>query len=85
MPSGVNRKEARIFSWLRRRGIQHPGLALREASLKNGYHHREMSLPPLVNANQAAEPSLEIEMDLLDDVDLPDELDKDRLAAHDLV
>jgi hypothetical protein len=44
-----------------------------------------MSLPPVVNDNQAAEPSLEIEMDLVDDVDLPDELDNDGLAARDSV
>jgi len=48
-------------------------------------HRREMSLPPLVNDNQAPAPSLEIEMDLVDDVDLPDELDSDGLAAHDSV
>jgi hypothetical protein len=39
----------------------------------------------LVNDNQAAEPSLEIEMDLVGDVELPDELDNKGLAAHDSV
>jgi hypothetical protein len=48
-------------------------------------HRHEMSLPPLANDNQAAEPSLEIEMDLVDDVELPDKLDNDGLAASDSV
>ena len=45
-------------------------------------HRREMSLPPLVQRNQAAEPPLEIEMDLVDDADLPNEHDNDGLRAH---
>ena len=45
-------------------------------------HRREMGLPPSVQDNQAAELPLEIEMDLVDDVDLPDELDNDGLVAR---
>ena len=45
-------------------------------------HRREMSLPPLVQRNQAAEPPLEIEMDLVDDAELSDEHDNEGLAAR---
>ena len=48
-------------------------------------HRREMGLPPLVHDPQATEPPLEIEMDLVDDVDLPDELDNAGLVARESV
>ena len=48
-------------------------------------HRREMGLPPLVHDTQATEPPLEIEMDLVDDVDLPDELDNAGLVARESV
>jgi len=44
-------------------------------------HRREMGLPPLVHDTQATDPPLEIEMDLVDDVDLPDELHDAGLVA----
>jgi hypothetical protein len=44
-------------------------------------YRREMGLPPLVHDTQATDPPLEIEMDLVDDVDLPDELDVAGLVA----
>ena len=44
-------------------------------------HRREMGLPPVQNENLAAQPPLEIEMDLVDDVELLEEQDKHGLGT----
>jgi hypothetical protein len=45
-------------------------------------HRREMGLPPPQNEKLAAQAPLEIEIDLVDDVELPDEDDNYGLAER---
>jgi hypothetical protein len=61
------------------------GMLRTMATYDEARHRREMSLPPLQQDNRTMESPLEIEMDIVDDVELPDEHDNAGLATHESV